>query len=249
LARFKSLRSEYKPNTSTSSGNTPAQIVEKALLWTRLDDAVEKALSQSLSHTHWDLPPSYETSHSQTHEQDRESLPEYNFTDFATRDDEKKPLPEKETPPSSSRRQDRPQLEQLDRDLETILDQLHLLAPAPQLSQAQRYQIPKAKLDQMELARVLGEVERLVGKGRLDDQRAEVRSGAVRGKGKEKELDKLLDLVAKAQTGRMGDQRVEITDMQDRLDKVKTKDEVQVCHSVEVNISSPDSFARSAQHS
>ncbi|KZO94252.1 hypothetical protein CALVIDRAFT_539298 [Calocera viscosa TUFC12733] len=140
-------------------------------------------------------------------------------------------------------------------DLDDIAEAIdHFNRVNPQLV-SQRYVVDPRRAERMEMARLVGAVEKLVASGRLDDQRA-VRSV---GKGKERvgnpELEdgRLWELIEKATARRMEDQSVEIKGgMELRLAKAGRKEKAKkvefmttlVQHSSAGRMTSQDAIMR-----
>jgi hypothetical protein len=195
-------------------GLTPVLAVESALLWTRIDEELErvaalcKERTDGLPHSSIDnVPPQYNESEFE----DGENPPDYVMNPWPSLDDSK-------MNPASQQSQPHPRLtdEKMRMDLESVtmaIDRLYMAAP--QLHN-QRVELKSSKLAELERARREGGPSTLT------------QSTAVRGKQREnemRELENLLDLLGKASDRSLRDQAVIIEgSMQGRLDKARQRD-------------------------
>ncbi|KDQ09067.1 hypothetical protein BOTBODRAFT_37311 [Botryobasidium botryosum FD-172 SS1] len=239
-AHSESRANSPSPGINHERGN-PILVVEKALLWNKVDDALDSVLRLCREASGFGLvgddndhaPPSVNWDHYPP-EYDHDKLPEYDI-DSEQYDDvlAEKPAAEfasAHTSASTTRAEPTSYLssssEKMKLDLDAVtmaIDRLYLVAP--QLH-SQRVELKAKKLEELELARVMGTIERVAARGRLDNQRAADpmsggRAKLRKDKGKAREgerdgatedLDKLLSLISKADAGRLPGQRFEVND-------------------------------------
>ncbi|KAG8741948.1 hypothetical protein FRC10_002260 [Ceratobasidium sp. 414] len=225
------------PNQSRS-----VSAAEQAMLWARVDRILEDI--QTLCHDRT-LPTPFLSPY-QPEDYDKNLPPEYDQGDYHIHP------PVYETPlqpyadmspgkekafddqsirqGASSYRESIVSSEKMRLDLDSVMlaiDRLYIVAP--QLN-SQRVELKGRKLEQMELARVAGAIEKLVDSGRLDDQRAVYRPNAAQLKGKQRledqrDLESLMSKIGQAASRTLDSQTVYVDDMQARLARAKQKDD------------------------
>ncbi|EJU02462.1 hypothetical protein DACRYDRAFT_100043 [Dacryopinax primogenitus] len=229
--------------------HSPVALVQRELLWNRIDRVVADIRElvrepadpfASINDFHLNrfsidtMPPEYAYD-SKDSEAGMHELPAYEPSDYIYTSFAEKPR------------------RQLDMDdIEEAID--HFNRNNPQLVN-QRYVVDPGRAERMEMARLVGAVEKLVASGRLDDQRA-VRS-AVKGKERavnpELEDGRLWELIEKATSRRMENQSVEIKGgMELRLAKAEFKEKAKkvefmttlVQHSSAGRMTSQDAIMR-----
>ncbi|KAG9097052.1 hypothetical protein FRC06_008011 [Ceratobasidium sp. 370] len=215
---------------------------EQAMLWARVDRILEDI--QTLCHDRT-LPTPFLSPY-QPDDYDKNLPPEYDQGDYHTHPPVyETPLqpyadvvPEKEKASdsqsmhqgASSHRESIVSSEKMRLDLDSVMmaiDRLYIVAP--QLN-SQRVELKGRKLEQMELARVAGAIEKLVDSGRLDDQRAVYRPNAAQLKGKQRledrrDLENLMSKIGQAASRTLDSQTVYVDNMQARLARAKQKDD------------------------
>ncbi|KXN92166.1 E3 ubiquitin-protein ligase E3D [Leucoagaricus sp. SymC.cos] len=191
---------------------SPVLTVESALLWTRIDEELEKVVAlckertENLPRFSLDyLPPQYD----ETGYDEAENPPEYDMNLRPSLDEPKMKTTSSQQTQLNTRLND----EKMRMDLEAVtmaIDRLCMVAP--QLHN-QRVELKSSKLAELERARREGESSR---------------SGDRHGKQKERdarEMENLLDLLGKASDRVLRDQAVIIEGgMQGRLEKARQKD-------------------------
>ncbi|KAF9009979.1 HECT-like ubiquitin-conjugating enzyme-binding-domain-containing protein [Cyathus striatus] len=217
----------------TLTPETPVLAVEAALLWSRIDEELEKVVSMCKERTETlprfspdHLPPQYDAAG-----YEMELPPDYEFDSDVELDDSK--LRDATVPhvSTSSRHTD----EKMRLDLEAVtmaIDRLYLVAP--QLHD-QRVELKSSKVAAMEKASREG--------GSITSSRS-----VSRGKGKErevedvKELENILDLLGKASERTMTDQSVVLDGgMQSRLEKARLRSKAKKEQFVEQLVRHSDS--------
>jgi ubiquitin-protein ligase E3 D len=188
-------------------GSTPVMAVESAILWSKIDEELDQVVSMCKSRTDTYseyLPPQYM----------EDSPPEYDDArpSYSSIDEKHR----QSTEYSASG-------EKMKMELEAVtlaIDRLYMVAP--QLHN-QRVELKSSKLEQLEKAR------------REGSPSAQNMSPKAKGKQKEqdvKDLEKMLDLVAKASSRSYKDQSVVLDGgMQSRLEKAKRRNDAKVCLS------------------
>ena len=240
------LQLERDARTTQDTSRPPVQVVETALLWTRVDQEFDRILSlaadQLPAPAHADadaqlddsdyLPPEYEAGAYDPFASDAE-LPIYDAGDYHDHAAEKEKEKEKEkgaaaspssTTSASVRARDREtggMSEKMRMDLEAValaIDRLYLVAP--QLHE-QRVELKKSKreqLEQMERARAASSSR----------ERSTVRPGKERA-AEGGELEKMMALIGKASERRMLDQAVVLDGgMEAKLERARQRDQEKV---------------------
>lgn len=209
------LQSERKAEEDNFSPQSPIQIVQSALLWSRIDcqletvaalcrDRADSHRSPSLDH----LPPQYDHA-----DHDFETPPDYDAEYQSNFEKADVQLPQSMPSPSISN-------EKLRMDFDSVtmaIERLYLAAP--QLHN-QRVELKSSKLAQMERARLEGphhgQSSTAKGKQKAHDQDM-------------RDLDHMLDLIGRASDRRMTDQSVVMDSRQvTRLEQAKQQYEDQV---------------------
>jgi hypothetical protein len=208
---------------SEDSRMPPIVVVETTLLWSQIDEELENVVSICKERTEGlprfqvadHLPPQYDSSDYQT-----DTLPEYDNETRISIDGHDPKARMMPSPSSASGLNEKMRL-----DLEAVtmaIDRLYLVAP--QLHN-QRVELKSAKVEQMEQARRAG---------MQSVSRAQSRS-VMDGKPKDndvRELEYLLDMLAKASDRRLTDQSVVLEGgMQMRLEKARLRDIQRVCRN------------------
>ncbi|KAF8595379.1 hypothetical protein BDV93DRAFT_528705 [Ceratobasidium sp. AG-I] len=220
--------------------NASVSAVDQAMLWAQVDRVLgdiqtlchDRTLpTPFLSPYHFEdydrnLPPEYDQGdyHPPTYETSSDP-----YLDLAT-EKEKTSDAQSLRRGALSHRESIVSSEKMKLDLDSVMmaiDRLYIVAP--QLSN-QRVELKRGKLEQMELARVAGAIEKLVDSGRLDDQRAVHRPTTSQIKGKQRlndkqDLDKLMSMIGQAASRTLDSQTVFVDNMQARLERAKQKDD------------------------
>ncbi|KAJ7461799.1 HECT-like ubiquitin-conjugating enzyme-binding-domain-containing protein [Mycena galericulata] len=195
VERQSSQQEPLPPNTP------PVVAVEKALLWSKIDEELETVVAMCKERTERvdHLPPQYDAA-----DYHHESLPQYDSGSIRSSEDYKSKHNGLHSPTVGSN-------EKMRLDLEAVamaIDRLYLVAP--QLHN-QRVELKSSKLAQMEKARRQG-------------------SSVARGKQKEKEndtrdLENILELIGKASERTLKDQSVILDGgMKTRLERARQRD-------------------------
>lgn len=196
------------------AGASPVQAVESALLWTRIDEELEKVVAlckeraENLPRFSIDpLPPQYD----EAGFDDTENPPDYDMTSRPSLDESKM----KSVAPQQAQLNNRLTDEKMRMDLEAVtmaIDRLYMVAP--QLHN-QRVELKSTKLAELERARQEG--------GMSNDSHFPAKN-----KQKERdtrEMENLFDLLGRASDRSLRDQAVVIEGgMQGRLEKVRQRD-------------------------
>ncbi|THV01863.1 hypothetical protein K435DRAFT_817938 [Dendrothele bispora CBS 962.96] len=191
-------------------GSTPVQAVETTLLWTRIDEELEKVVAlcreRTTSASITDvLPPRYDPA-----DYDLDTLPDYEHDYKAPVDDQKSRSQAAQSPVAASSMNEKRRL-----DLEAVtmaIDRLYLVAP--QLHN-QRVELKSSKLEQMEKARREGTKlsSKVAGKQKQTDE--DVR-----------DLENMFNLINKASERKLVGQSVILDGgMKSRLEKARMRDQ------------------------
>ena len=237
------LQLERDARTTQDASRPPVQVVETALLWTRVDQEFDRILSLAadqlpapadadadaqLDDSDY-LPPEYEAGAYDPFASDAE-LPIYDAGDYRDYAAEKEKEKGAAASPSSTtstsvRARDREtggMSEKMRMDLEAValaIDRLYLVAP--QLHE-QRVELKKSKreqLEQMERARAASSSR----------ERSAVRPGKERAVAEGGELEKMMALIGKASERRMLDQAVVLDGgMEAKLERARQRDQEKV---------------------
>ena len=223
----------------------PVQAVEHAMLWHKIDSGLDEVCRlcrertepgpRAYSPTAPSLPPEYEVA---DYEPPTYDPTEYSETAAAkAAQNVHRPTPSLPVPQSQNSMDEKMRL-----DLEAVtmaIDRLYLVAP--QLSN-QRVELKKAKLEKMEQARAGGSAtvgdSWRVSRARRKGKAKEILGGGARERGitvsgskvaedDVQDLEKILELIGKASTRRIDDQRVTLEGergMAERIEKARLRD-------------------------
>lgn len=242
-----SIQLQLHGSISGRAKNASVSAADQAMLWAQINHVLGDI--QTLCHDRTLPTPFLSPYHSEDY--DTNLPPEYDQGDYHPPTYETSSDPYLDLAPEKEKNSDAQSLrrgapshresivssEKMKLDLDSVMmaiDRLYIVAP--QLTN-QRVELKRGKLEQMELARVAGAIEKLVDSGRLDDQRAVHRSTTSQIKGKQRlddkqDLDKLMSMIGQAASRTLDSQTVFVDDMQARLARAKQKDDAKVRMSV-----------------
>lgn len=217
LAELQSHRDAHFSQVPASElHRPPIEAVEHAILWHKIDDELDEVLrlcrerAEPVSyHSDGLLPPEYEADESEPPIYDPAEYSEVAAAKAASKSQKSQVAPQTQSIHD----------EKMRLDLEAVtmaIDRLYMVAP--QLSN-QRVELKRAKLDQMEKARISGSSK---GKGK-----EAITKGRAEKENDFRELDKMLELINKASARRFDDQSVVLDGekgMAERIEKARLRD-------------------------
>jgi ubiquitin-protein ligase E3 D len=200
LSEFQSLHHDH---ADSETPLPPVVAVERALLWCRVDENLEAVLS--LCRQREEEGPRLSLSDPPQYNllsHDAELPPDYDL-------DQESFIADTKSPATFSGRRSTDEKMRLDLDaVTTAIDRLYRVAP--QLHN-QRVELKSSKLQELENART-------------------VQAGqSPTGKQKERELERILDMIGRASERELVDQTVVLGDMEARIDRVRQRDNQKVC--------------------